>query len=163
MSIYNGTKVTHTANSSNFTLHCDSYSSTERMLRGINCKEKFDNHRKRRSNNISEEMIAANEKTFSSHDRKMKRIIPKHNESSWNTLERSHAEGERKKDETSLSHRHHKNFLSYIHITERIFSSSHDTLVWTLASFLMICTNHDKDGKETVYSYVTRWYVWDVR
>ena len=90
-------------------------------------------------------------KTFSSHDRKMKRIIPKHNESSWNTLERSHAEGERKKDETSLSHRHHKNF-SFIHSyiwTNLLFY--HDTLVWTLASFLTISTNHDK-VKEKKYS-----------
>ena len=107
-------------------------------------------------------------KTFSSHKRKMKHIIPKYNESSWNTLERSHAEGERKKDEKSLSHRdlrqvgivllmifsaiikrHHKKF-SFIHSYNwKNLLLFHDTLVWTLASFLMICTNHDKDGKET--------------
>ena len=63
---------------------------------------------------VQKKWLLQMKKTFSSHDRKMKRIIPKHNESSWCTLERSHAEGERKKDETSLSHRHHKNF-SFIH------------------------------------------------
>ena len=109
------------------------------------------------ANSYSKEMIAANEKTFSSHERKMKHIIPKHNESSWNTLERSHAEGERKKDETSLSHRHHKNF-SFIHSYNwENLLFFHDTLVWTLASFLMICTNHDKDGKEILYTHT----LWD--
>ena len=81
----------------------------------------------------------------------MKYIIYKHNESSWEALERSHAEGVGKKDETSLSHRHHKNF-SFIHsyIWTNLLSY-HDTLVWTLASFLTISTNHDK-VKEKKYS-----------
>ena len=137
----------------------DSHSSTERMLREINCKEKNLRIIARGGAIIfQKKWLLQMKKTFSSHDRKMKRIIPKHNESSWYTLERSHAEGERKKDETSLSHRHHKNF-SFIHSyirTNLLFY--HDTLVWTLASFLTISTNHDK-VKEKKYSL----HIWDVR
>ena len=53
----------------------------EEMLEGKYIVKRFYIILRGGANSYSEEMIAANEKTFSSHDRKMKRIIPKHNES----------------------------------------------------------------------------------